>query len=127
MNPTQYSYDLALGDLSAAESRAADGCAVRPPGSITLTLIGLIIAPTFNGSAMAANADDFCAICWIDRKLSRSIAWDGAPICRECLADAISNRAGLPKCPLSSDVPIRSQGCRTATRPSCYRSIPPKS
>jgi hypothetical protein len=58
MNPTQYSYDQALGDLSAADSRIAEGRAMRLLGSIsmtTLTLIGLTVAsPTFNSGAATA-------------------------------------------------------------------------
>jgi hypothetical protein len=50
---------------------------------------------------VAATPDDFCAICVIDDKLTPSIEWPGGPICRQCLAEAISNRASLPKCPLS--------------------------
>jgi hypothetical protein len=49
---------------------------------------------------MAATTD-YCAICVIDGKLMPSIAWEGAPICRECLADTMSKRADLPMCPLS--------------------------
>lgn len=62
---------------------------------------------------MAATAKDFCAICWIDGKRTPSIAWEGAPICRECIADAMSTRAHLPKCPLSDlqscAAPVQSQ------------------
>jgi hypothetical protein len=48
-----------------------------------------------------ATTTDFCAMCWIDGKRTPSIAWPGAPVCRECLADAMSKRATLPPCPLS--------------------------
>jgi hypothetical protein len=49
---------------------------------------------------MAATTD-FCVFCVIEGKLTPSIAWEGAPVCRECLADTMTN-PHLPRCPLSA-------------------------
>jgi hypothetical protein len=64
---------------------------------------------------MAVTTKDFCAQCLIDGKVTPSIAWEGAPICRHCLADAMSNRAHLPKCPLSD---VRSRELQPVPSPS---------
>jgi hypothetical protein len=64
---------------------------------------------------MGATAEHFCAFCMIDGKLTPSITWEGAPICGGCLADAMSNRVHLPRCPLSD---VRSRELQPAPSPS---------
>ena len=54
---------------------------------------------------MAVTTKDFCAICIIGGRLAPSIAWEGGPICRECLAEAIEENG-------SSHAPI----CRGITK-----------
>jgi hypothetical protein len=46
---------------------------------------------------MAVTTKDFCAQCWtVDGKVTPSIAWEGAPICREHIADIMAKREPQP-------------------------------
>ena len=47
-------------------------------------------------AAMVVTTKDFCAQCLIDKKLTPSIAWEGAPICREHIADIMAKREPQP-------------------------------
>jgi hypothetical protein len=67
---------------------------------------------------MAATSDDFCATCWIDGKRTPSIAWPGAPICRECLAKAIEEN-GSARAPICRDIAKRVPQPRPSPGISC--------